>query len=186
METAKCKAHEEFVMDSVQETRCNLNVIHAPCKMVVNVNNVCACKQSIYIVCLPSVCLQWNGIIEHYFVMAFSCWHLGPNFPSTQAICSLKRVNSQCLHAQVHVSLLCPIVEQLEQLTSWCLGRLGSLWSRCSIRFCFCGIWVRACSPLCELHLKKSFIIVPCWVNGSRHPCIYIRSVGSSMINWWQ
>ena len=86
--------------------------------------------------------------------MTFSCSHLGTYFPSIQTRCSLNGLKSQYLHAQVHVSLLCPSVEQLAQVTSWCLHLLASFSRRYSTRFCFCRIWTRACSPLCELQRK--------------------------------
>ena len=60
----------------------------------------------------------------------------------------------------MHVSLLCPSDEQLAQVTSWCLRLLVSFSKRYSTRFCFCRIWTWACSPLCELQWRKSFVMV--------------------------
>ena len=57
-------------------------------------------------------------------------------------------------HGELQVSLLWSFWWQLLHLTSCCFFLLAPRLSRCSIRFLFCSIWTKHCSPLWEVDLK--------------------------------
>ena len=102
--------------------------------------------------------------------------------PSLSIRWALHGAKLQFDHGFEQVAILCPASVQFEHWISKHFVVDAPLSRKCSSRFCFCIICIRASSFRWQVALKNSLVIIllyfsnPCWVKGSILPCMVINS----------